>query len=63
MENNMNLKPLKTKQRLNVLKNNPKALYLFCRDVLKARWPEAEPYIFKDKKFAMLYNWYLKRDE
>lgn len=57
----MNLKPLKTKERLNVLKNNPRDLYKFCRDVLKAPWPEAEPYILKDKITAMHYAVVVKK--
>lgn len=57
----MNLKPLKTKERLNVLKNDPRALYKFCRDVLKAPWPEAEPYILKDKIIAMHYAVVVKK--
>ena len=61
MENNMDLKPLKLKERLDSLKNNPRALFLFCRDVLKAPWPEAEPYILKDPKIAMHYAYYVKK--
>ena len=57
----MNLKPLKTKERLNNLKNNPKRLYYFCRKVLKAPWPEAEPYILKDKFVAMHYAYHVKK--
>ena len=57
----MPLKPLRTKQRFDTLKHNPKALYLFCRDVLKAPWPEAEPYILKDTNVAMHYAYYVKQ--
>lgn len=57
----MPLKPLKTKERLDSLKNDPSALYKFCRDVLKAPWPEAEPYILKDKRAAMGYAYYVKQ--
>lgn len=57
----MSLKPLKTKERINILKNNPKRLYYFCRKVLKAPWPEAEPYILKDKFVAMHYAYHVKK--
>ena len=57
----MSLKPLKLKERLDALKDNPKALYLFSRYVLKAPWPAAEPYILKDPKMAMHYAYYVKQ--
>jgi hypothetical protein len=57
----MPLKPLKTKERLDALKNNPKALLAFCKDVLKAPWPEAEPYILKDTMVAMHYAYHVKQ--
>ena len=32
--------------------------YMYARDVIKGRWPEAEPYIMKD---AMISFYYAKR--
>ena len=51
----MPLKSLKTKNRLENIKRNPKRAYLFAKNILKKRWPQAEPYIMKDGFWAYKY--------
>ena len=51
----MPLKPINTKERLNAVKMDPKAAYSYCRDVLRRRWPEAEPYILKNVWHSVFY--------
>jgi hypothetical protein len=41
----MPLKPIKTKERLERVKKDPGLAYYFAKDVIKERWPEAEPTI------------------
>ena len=36
--------------------DTPETLYRYARDVLKARWLEAEPVIMKDHRWARIYN-------
>jgi len=37
-------------------KNNPRELYLYARDVVIGRWPEAEPIIMASPEYAYLYS-------
>ena len=53
--NNMALKPIKTKDRLEKLKKDPKGASYYAFYVKKRRWPEAEPYIMKDPGVAIDY--------
>ncbi len=36
----------------------PERLADFCINILEERWPEAEPYIDKDREFKTWYGWY-----
>ena len=36
-------------------KQNPKLCFEYARDIIKGRWPEAEPAIMKDPKWAYYY--------
>jgi len=40
-------------------KDNPRELYLYARDVVIGRWPEAEPTIMKDPEYAHYYSRYV----
>lgn len=51
----MPLKPINTKARLDKLKMLPDEAYYFAKDVIKGRWPEAEPYIMQDDMTAFYY--------
>ena len=37
----------------------PENLFKHARDVIKCRWPEAEPHIMKDSKYAYKYAMYV----
>jgi len=53
----MNINVIKTLDRYHFLNKkmreslvkNPKYAYLYARDIIKGRWPEAEPNLIKDK--------------
>lgn len=51
----MPLKPIKTKDRLDVIKTYPQSAYLYSKKILKGRWIEAEPYIMQDPFYAYVY--------
>jgi hypothetical protein len=38
-----------------VIATSPYAAYWYARDVIKGRWPEAEPRIMTDPEWAYLY--------
>ena len=42
---------------LTLLKKDSYRLYLYARDIIKGRWPEAEPVIMTDPNLAY---WYAK---
>jgi lambda repressor-like predicted transcriptional regulator len=42
--------------QLGALSRVPKLAYYYAKNVLKRRWPEAEPYIMKDPVSAYLYT-------
>lgn len=39
---------------------DPFVAYKYARLVLKKRWPEAEPFIYKDKKTSEFYKEHFK---
>ena len=51
----MPLKPIKTKDRLDVIKKDPQSAYLYSKKILNGRWTEAEPYIMQDPFYAYVY--------
>lgn len=51
----MPLKPANYKNRIQEIKTNPEKAFFYSRDVMKTRWPEAEPYIMKHPAYACLY--------
>lgn len=55
----MPLKPLKIKDRFENLKKDPKGASNYAINVMKRRWPEAEPTIMKDPKSAIRYAFLL----
>jgi hypothetical protein len=34
---------------------DPGWAYWYAREIIKGRWPEAEPYIMKDPQWALIY--------
>ena len=46
---------LTDQERFSLIKKDLIHGYLYARDVIKGRWPEAEPYIMTDPYFAYLY--------
>lgn len=38
-----------------IIKKQPKKAYQYARQVIRKRWPEAEPYIVKDPEYACYY--------
>ena len=40
---------------LNIIKKDPEHVYLYARDIIKGRFPEAEEYIKKDPQYAYYY--------
>ena len=46
---------LTDQERFSLIKKDLIHGYLYARDVIKGRWPEAEPYIMKDPHIAYLY--------
>lgn len=57
----MPLKPVKIKERFENLKKDPKGASNYAINVMKRRWPEAEPIIMKDPKNAIRYAFLLMR--
>lgn len=51
----MPLKPLYLNKRLDKIKKIPWSAYSVAINVLKDRWPAAEPYIMKDPEVALYY--------
>ena len=51
----MPLKPIKTKPRIEEIKNDPEKATMYAIYVLKRRWPAAEPLIAKNPLFALEY--------
>ena len=47
--------PLTGQERLNIVNQDPITAYVYARNVMKGRWPEAEPYIMKHPITAYLY--------
>ena len=47
------------KEYERLLKSNQYWAYLYCRDIIRGRWPEAEPYIMKDPEWAYEYIKYI----
>ena len=58
----MPLKPIKTKDRLEQLKQNPLQAVKYAWRTFESRtWPDAEPYILKDTMVAMHYAYHVKQ--
>jgi len=51
----MPLKPIKIKHRLDKIKMDPKQALKAANNLIKGRWPEAEPTIMKDAASAYYY--------
>lgn len=51
----MSLKPVKLKPRLDSIKTDPAKAASYAVNVIKHRWPEAEPYILNDVYWAYFY--------
>jgi len=51
----MPLKPINTKARIDKLKKWPYHAYYIAKEIKKGRWPEAEPYIKNDARWAYFY--------
>lgn len=51
----MPLKPLKTKPRIEKIKNDPEKATMYATYTLGKRWPAAEPIIAKHPGFAIEY--------
>ena len=55
----MPLKPINTKARIDKIKMLPWHSFFIARDVIKGRWPKAEPYIKDDARWAYNYAKYI----
>ena len=51
----MPLKPIKTKCRLEKIKDNPERVFWYAFNILEKRWPEVEPVIIKSPRNAYCY--------
>jgi hypothetical protein len=58
----MNFKPKRVKERIEVLKKDPKLALEYAGNILRGRWPEAEPYIMKDPESASRYATHVMRE-
>jgi hypothetical protein len=45
----------------HILKRDSWYAYRYAKDIIRGRWPEAEPYIIKDSWYAFMYAQYVIR--